>query len=231
VAENSWPFYGSETTEAQFSKWARNFARNGIISGLNITPGAGMQISVSSGSAIVQGLFYENTTSLTRAIATAPGSGSRVDKVVLRLDQTANTITVAVTSAALVQNDSTWEFEIGTVTVTAGAASVTTGMISEPRPSIGLRAIPYSTSKRPTPPDAVALGIDTDTKRLELWIGGAWVNLSSLANMAGVLPVASGGTGKTTPREALEALGAYIRPTAPAIAPGRLWIPGAQPPA
>lgn len=39
MAETSWPFYGVETNETQFSKWARAMAFSGINNGLALTPG------------------------------------------------------------------------------------------------------------------------------------------------------------------------------------------------
>jgi hypothetical protein len=46
---------------------------------------------------------------------------------------------------------------------------------------------------------------------------------------AGVLTPAQGGTGQTTTKAALRALGIYVQPTAPAHAVGRVWIPGTEP--
>lgn len=242
MAEASWPFYGVETNETQFSKWARTLAFSGISTGLALTAGTGLQVVLGIGSGLVRGIYYENDAPKNLAIGAAPAAGqTRLDAIILRLDQVANTITAVVKPGtantdggalpALTQNETTWELLIGIVTVAAGTAAITTGMINALRPSIGLRVYPYSTAKKPTPAEEFALGIDTDLKRLELWIGGAWVNLSAFTNMAGVLGISQGGTGQATAKAALNALGVFIQPTEPAGGPvaGRMWVPGTAP--
>lgn len=240
MAEASWPFYGVETNETQFSKWARALAFSGINAGLAITPGTGLQVVLGIGSGLVRGVFYENDAVKNLAIGAAPAAGNtRLDAIVLRLDQTANSIVAAVKAGtantgggalpALTQNETTYELLIGVVTVAAGTAAITSPMINELRPTTGLRVYPYATAKRPTPGEEVALGIDLTTKRIELWASGAWVNLSAFSLMAGTLGLTQGGTGATTAKAALQALGVYVQPAAPAHVKGRVWIPGTAP--
>ena len=240
MAEASWPFYGVETNETQFSKWARAFAYSGISQGLALTPGTGMQVVIGAGSALVRGVYYENDANKTLTIGAAPAAGqTRQDAIVLRLDQTANTITAAVKAGtanasggalpAMTQNESTWELLIGIITVASGTAAITTAMINELKPSTGLRVLPYETADRPTPTESVAIGIDLTKKRLELWASGQWINLHDFTLMADALAINKGGTGQTTAKAALRALGIYVQPTAPAHAPGRVWIPGTEP--
>ena len=244
MAEASWPFYGAETNEAQFSKWASTLVESGIASGMAVTAGSVMQVLVGIGSGIVRGVFYENNTAAKAlAIGAAPAAGlTRRDYIVLRLDQTANTITAAVRAGTangsggalptLTQNDTTWEIAIAIVTVASGAASVTNAMIDELKPSTGLRALPYATGDRPTPPTgSPVLGLDLTTKRLELWDGTTWVGLFDLANIAGVLSLAKGGLGvavvdNASRIAALNALGIYPgNTTAPdASEDNRLWF-------
>ena len=237
MAEASWPFYGVETNETQFSKWARALAFSGIVTGLALTPGTGMQVVIGIGQGLVRGVFYENDANKTLTIGAAPSAGNtRLDAIILRLDQTANTITAAVKAGtannsggvlpALTQNETTWELLIGIVTVASGTAAVLTGHINALRPSTGLRAYPYETAKRPTPSEDVALGIDVSTKRLELWASGAWVNLFDFANFAGTLAVSQGGTGVTSTKALRDALDIRVQPTDPGHKKGRVWIPG-----
>lgn len=243
MAENSWPFYGAETNETQFSKWASTLVESGIASGLAITAGSGMQVLVGVGSADVRGVFYENTTSKALAVGAAPASGqTRRDYVILRLDQTANTITALVKAGtanssggalpSLTQNDTTWEIALAILTIASGAASVTTAMIDELKPSTGLRVLPYETSDRPTPQSGrPALGVDLSTGRLELWSGSAWSNLSDLSKIVGTLPTNRGGLGQDITTQAgriaaLNALGIFPgNTTAPdASQDNRLWF-------
>lgn len=238
MAEASWPFYGVETNETQFSKWARALAFSGIVSGLALTPGTGMQVVAAIGQALVRGVFYENDAVKNLTIGAAPSVGNtRLDGIILRLDQTANTITLVVKAGTannsggilpiLTQNETTWELLVGIVTVAAGTAAITTGMINQLRPSTGLRVYPYAdASNRPTPSEEVALGVNIATKRLEMWAAAAWVNMFDFANIAGVLAVAQGGTGVTTLKALREALDIYVQPGQPAHKAGRVWIPG-----
>lgn len=240
MAEASWPFYGTETNETQFSKWASTLVESGIASGLAIAPGTGMAVTIATGSAIVRGVYYENNTGAkTLSIGAAPAAGqTRRDYVILRLDQTANTITALVKAGtanssggalpSLTQNDTTWEIALAIVTVASGAAAISAAMIDELKPSTGLRVLPYVTADRPTPGAGVtALGLDVTAKRLELWNGSAWSNLFDFANITGTVPPSQGGTGATTLKAAREALDIFVQPTAPAHKKGRIWIPGA----
>lgn len=240
MAEASWPFYGAETNETQFSKWASTLVESGIASGLAIAPGTGMAVTIAIGSAIVRGVFYENNTAAkTLAVSAAPGTAgqTRRDYVILRLDQTANTITALVKAGtantsggalpSLTQNDTTWEIALAIITVANGTAAISAAMIDELKPSTGLRVLPYVTADRPTPGAGVtALGLDITAKRLELWNGSSWASLFDFANISGTVPVNQGGTGVTTLKAAREALDIFVQPTAPAHKKGRIWIPG-----
>lgn len=220
MTEASWPFYGVETNETQFSKWARALAFSGIASGLALSPGTGMQVVVGAGSGLVRGIYYENDANKTLAVAAAPAAGNtRLDAIVLRLDQTANSIVADIKTGtanggggalpALTQNETTWELLIGIVTVASGTAAITGGMINALRPSTGLRVYPYAgQAKRPTPSEEIALGVDTSSKRIEIYAGAAWANLFDFANIAGTLGISQGGTGATTAAGARAAIGA-----------------------
>lgn len=241
MAENSWPFYGVESTETQFSKLMRAMADSGITSGLAIAPSSGMGVGVASGFALVRGLAYENTSTKTLTHSAAPAAGqTRLDQYILKLDQTANTISALIKAGtantsggalpSLQQDETIYEFPIGHATVASGTAAITAGMITEYRPSPGQRILVNTQARRPTASSANgALFFNTTTKHLEWSDGTNWVDLFDLSNTSGTLPVNRGGTGQITAKAALQALGIYVQPTAPAHVKGRVWIPGTAP--
>lgn len=239
MAENAWPFYGVESTEVQFSKLMRAMAASGIVSGLAITPSAGMQAAIALGFGLVRGLAYENTSSkvLTAHAAAPPAGQTRLDQYILKLDQDANTITAQVKTGtastgggalpALTQNETVYEFPIGHAAIPAGAAAVTAGMITEYRPPIGDRVIKNTQARRPTAASANgALFFNTTTKHLEWSDGTNWIDLFDAANASGVLAVALGGTGVQGYKALRDALDIRVQPTDPGHKAGRVWIPG-----
>jgi hypothetical protein len=100
MAQTSWPFENIDTSETQFSLWARNLGQ-GVIDGklLELEPfadGSGMNVKIRSGQALVRGHFYDSTGQETLPIAASDPTLGRLDAVVLRLDPTANSILLTV---------------------------------------------------------------------------------------------------------------------------------------
>jgi hypothetical protein len=100
MAQLSWPFESIDTSETQFSLWARNLGE-GVIDGkgFELEPFAdstGMNIKVKTGQSLVRGHFYDNTAQETLTIANADLTNPRIDLVVLKLDPTANSILLTV---------------------------------------------------------------------------------------------------------------------------------------
>ena len=100
MAQTSWPFENIDTSETQFSLWARNLGQ-GVIDGklLELEPfadGSGMNVKIRSGQALVRGHFYDSTGQETLPIAASDPTLGRLDAVVLRLDPTANSIILTV---------------------------------------------------------------------------------------------------------------------------------------
>jgi hypothetical protein len=240
MAEASWPFYGAETNETQFSKWARSLGDSGITSGLAIAPGTGLQVTVGVGSALVRGLYYENNTSakaLTIGAAPATAGQTRRDAVILKLDQTANTITAVIKAGtanssggslpALTQDETTYEFLIGEVRVAQGTAAITGAMITEYKPTIGNRIYVNTTALRPAAASASGMiFFNTTTKQIEYSDGATWSGIITVDTLTGILPIAKGGTAVTTYKALREALDIYVQPSAPAHKAGRVHIPG-----
>lgn len=238
MAENAWPFYGAETTETQFSKWARRLGESGIASGLALTAPGGMVVRAGIGEALLRGLFYENTSTKDLAVGAAPSAGNtRLDGVVLKLDQDANTIQTILKAGtangtggilpALTQTETIWEMLYGVVTVASGTVAITSGMISELRPSIGERVLIGTTARKPAASAAgEAVFFNTTTGQIEYSDGTTWTALITTANLTGTLGADKGGTGVTTLKAAREALDIFVQPGAPAHKKGRIWING-----
>ena len=101
MAQTSWPFDSIDTTETQFSQWARNIGEGvkGSSVGTELKPYAdstGMQVKVPAGQAMVRGHFYNNDAIVTLAVTTANATLARIDSVILTLDPTLNTIVLSL---------------------------------------------------------------------------------------------------------------------------------------
>ena len=116
---------------------------NGVYNGdLAVTPGGGMQVVVPAGRAWINGYYYRNDAALPLTAATASGTLTRKDAVVLRWDINARSITAQIltgtasanpTVPALVRDAETYDLRIAELTIPAGATSVTPGMIRDTR--------------------------------------------------------------------------------------------------
>lgn len=103
MTERSGPF--SSTTdfgEDDWRRWQRVFSPDGVHGGYGTTglavsaSGDGLSINIAVGSASVQGFVYNNDAILNKT-DTANGAGSaRPDRVVVRMDPTANSILATV---------------------------------------------------------------------------------------------------------------------------------------
>lgn len=103
---------------------------------------AAMNVLVNTGAAFIRGRLYENTASVTLAIAAADAANPRLDRVVLQYDSTAQTIrlvvltgTPAATPAlpALTQTAAVYEVPLAYVWVAAAAASIAEAEIHDVR--------------------------------------------------------------------------------------------------
>lgn len=168
MAQKGWPFEDIDTSETEFSLWAKNMGE-GVIDnkGLELEPfadGSGMNAKVRTGQALVRGHYYDNTSEVTLTIAPANLSLPRIDRVVLRLDPTANTLLLAVLTGtpnaspvapALTQTESAvYELPIALVAVAAAAVVISSGNITDQRtiftPWSATTANLYATKASPT---------------------------------------------------------------------------------
>lgn len=147
MSQTSFPFESLDTSESQFSYWARNIGE-GVIHAHALeleayADGSGMTVKVKTGQALVRGHFYDNSAEETLTIATADPTNPRIDRVVLRLDPTANSIVLAVitgtpgaspSAPVLTQSDTAvYELPLAQIAVGASAVVIAGGNVTDQR--------------------------------------------------------------------------------------------------
>jgi hypothetical protein len=148
MTQQSFPFENIDTTESQFSKWARNIGE-GVKGGPDQTQllvtgdDSGLQVRIAAGEALVRGHYYISTAQETLTLDTA-GTDTRVDAIVVELDPAANKITLKVVQGlavasnpqppTLTQSDvGIYQILIGLVTIAPEASSILTSDVVDRR--------------------------------------------------------------------------------------------------
>lgn len=116
----------------------------------------GMQVKVPSGRAWIQGFYYEQDgliwPNITKAISTADATYPRIDRVALRLDTVANTISLVVlqglpaaspTPPALTQTSAQWDLPLAQITVDAAVATIAAAKVTDDRQWAGPITTPF----------------------------------------------------------------------------------------
>lgn len=156
MAQTSWPFENIDTSETQFSQWARNIGegvKSGTLNELEVYgDSSGMQVKAKTGQAMIRGHYYNNSAEEILTITAADATNDRIDNVVLELDPSANTIVLKVvagtpagspTAPTLTQTDAgIYQIKLAEVFVEAASSTVEAGdvtdyrtfMVSEPQP-------------------------------------------------------------------------------------------------
>jgi hypothetical protein len=147
MAQTSFPFENIDTSETQFSQWARNIGE-GVRpnAGNELAPigdSTGMNVKVATGQSLVRGHYYVSTAQVTLAISPSDVTNPRIDNVVLELDPAANTILLKVvpgtpagspTAPALVQTDAgIYQQLIAEVTVGANVTTIDPSDVEDKR--------------------------------------------------------------------------------------------------
>ena len=147
MAQTSWPFENIDTSETQFSQWARNIGEGVKQNTLDeLEPYAdstGMNVKVKAGQAMIRGHYYQSTAVETLTIATAPATNPRIDNVVLELDPSANHIQLVVVAGTpasspvaptLTQTDGgIYQIKIAEITVGAGVTTIAAENVTDAR--------------------------------------------------------------------------------------------------
>jgi uncharacterized protein YjdB len=151
MAQTSWPFENVDTSETQFSQWARNIGEGvkaGVGGELLVSgDGSGMNVKVAAGQSMVRGHYYSNTAIQTLTITPSDLTNPRIDNVVLELDPAANTILLKVVAGTpasspvaptLVQTDSgVYQQLLAYVDVEANETAIGAPDVSDERSFLG----------------------------------------------------------------------------------------------
>lgn len=116
-------------------------ASEGILAGVGgelAVTGTSSPVAVADGAAMVNGKFYKNTASVDVAVPT-PSTATRIDRIVLQADYTAQTVRIARVAGseggaapAVTQSDGvTWVISLAQVSITtAGVIAVTSERVA-----------------------------------------------------------------------------------------------------
>jgi len=155
MAEYSAPFDGAPiATELQWSRMARQWSLDGVhtedpaSTTLKVTGTGTAVVTVAPGRASVNGFFYDLDAVKNLAVPANAGSTARVDLVVLRADQAANSVTAqyktgGVTAPGLTQDETgVWEIPLAQCTVAGGSSVVTAANVADRRYFTDRGAVP-----------------------------------------------------------------------------------------
>lgn len=138
---------GDGITEERWTKMAKYWLGTGVLQAeLNklqvYADSTGMQVKVKTGAAWIQGHYYESSAEEILPIATANATNPRIDRIILRLNWTDNTIGLAVlqgtpaaspTAPAVTRNFAQWELSLAQVRVNAGVITITAANVTDER--------------------------------------------------------------------------------------------------
>lgn len=220
---------GANVTEAQWREMARLWLPTGVIDGeLNElavserAAGANLSVDVASGVAWVRGHYFKSDAVENLAISAAHATLGRIDRVIVRVDFTANTVALAVlegTAAAspaapsLTQNTSTWEISLAQVSVPATDTTIANAQITSERTIIKAPGFDHSTA----PANGETWVYNSTTGLFEPGSSGTSLATDPLWNAAGDMAYASGAdTGARLP---IGTAGQVLKVNAGATAP------------
>ena len=193
MTQSSWPFQDVNTSETQFSRWARHIGQgvNGVPGDNNLKvvgDSSGMQVKVKvaggNSQALIRGHMYNSTAEETLTIDPST-SNPRVDVVALTLDPTANTILLEVvkgtpaasnpSAPSLTQTDTgVYQFPLAAVQVGANVTTIDANAVSDVRTFI---EHVWTTGTRPTAFIGLT-GYNVTTGRLEVYGSGGWADVT-----------------------------------------------------
>lgn len=166
---------GSNVIEAQWAEMARLWLNTGVARfnrsaiDLNLfevyADNSGLQVKVKSGTAWIEGFYVSSSAEEIVTLATADATNPRIDRIILRLDRSANSISItrltgtpagSPVAPTLTQNTSVWEMSLAKVTVAATDTLIAAGDVTDER-SFVLDWMYKASFFRPTSKNAAAV--------------------------------------------------------------------------
>lgn len=147
MAQTSWPFENIDTSETQFSQWARNIGEGVKRNALNelepFADSTGMRVKVKSGQALIRGHYYQSSAEEVITVTASDPTNPRIDILILELDPSANSITLKVTAGTpagspvaptVVQTDGgIYQVKLADIAVGAGVTTIAAGNVTDTR--------------------------------------------------------------------------------------------------
>ena len=154
MAQTSFPFENIDTSETQFSQWARNIGEGVKQSSgdelVVYADSTGMNVKVGTGQAMVRGHYYTSTAEETLTVTASDPTNPRKDNVVLELDPSANSILLKVVAGtpasspsapSVVQTDGgVYQIKLAEVLVSAGVTTIAADKVTDTRTMLATAA-------------------------------------------------------------------------------------------
>lgn len=140
-------FFDNKTVVSEdFATFVRGILTNGVTGDtadvLKVSAAGGMYVNVAPGYAWINGHFGKVEVPEILTISTASGSMARIDRVVVRLDMNAATVSLAIltgtaaaapTAPVLTRDGTIHELCLANISVAAGATAITSADITDTR--------------------------------------------------------------------------------------------------
>lgn len=138
---------GANVQEAQWAEMAEWWLGSGVVEGelddLEVFADAsGMLVKVRAGKFWSKGHYFKSTAEESLVIGAADGANDRIDRVVVRVDWSGNTVDLAVlqgtpagspSAPALTQSATTWEISLAQVLVEAAVVTIAADKVTDER--------------------------------------------------------------------------------------------------
>lgn len=197
-------------TATLLSRIAGKCLSNGVVPGdlnelrITVADPPAMKIVVSTGTAIINGRFCENDTTLPLDITAANASNPRIDRVVVRLSAVTNrTIDIVViagtpasspTAPTLTRTLDIYEVSLASIAVGAGVTSIITANITDERGDPSVCGYTYSHGSQSFPGD-ISMSATATIPPWKLLCDGTSYSTTKYSNLFTAIGYKYGGSG------------------------------------